>query len=198
MHKTMYNTFIIKDFLRLLSAIFLKLTGWKVSGELPKENGEVIKKFVMIAAPHTSNWDLPYMLTICFGLKAKIFWMGKAQIFKQPFKGLMMWMGGIPIDRSQSHNTVDYTAEVIKKASEIIVTVPPEGTRSKVKYWKTGFYHIAVAANVPIVLGFLDYEKKIGGIGGVIYPTGNIDEDMIKIKAFYQNVKGKNTTLFKS
>jgi 1-acyl-sn-glycerol-3-phosphate acyltransferase len=186
MHKTMYNTFIIKNILNFLFTLFLKLTGWKVSGELPNE-----KKFVMIAAPHTSNWDLPYMLAICFCLKARIYWMGKAQIFKFPFKHLMKWMGGIPVDRSQSTNMVEATSTIIKETDEIIVTVPPEGTRSAVKYWKTGFYHIAVSANVPIALGFLDYKNKVGGVGGVFYPTGNLEKDMLDIKAFYKDIKGK-------
>jgi len=187
----MYSTFIIKDILWLLSKIFLWLCGWKVSGQLPPE-----KKFVMIAAPHTSNWDLPFMLTVSFALKVKPYWMGKEQIFKPPFKGLMKWMGGIPIDRNKSHNMVEYTAELMKQSGELIVAVPPEGTRSKVKYWKTGFYHIANLAQVPIALGFLDYGKKIGGIGGVIYPSGDIEKDMLKIKAFYKTVKGKNASLY--
>ena len=187
----MYNTFIIKEILRILSRLFLWLSGWQVNGQLPQE-----KKFVMIAAPHTSNWDLPFMLTICFALKARPYWMGKEQIFKSPFKGLMKWMGGIPVDRSKSHNMVEYTAELMKQSEELIITVPPEGTRSKVKYWKTGFYHIANLAQVPIVLGFLDYEKKIGGIGGVIYPSGDIEKDMLKIKAFYKTVKGKNNSQY--
>ncbi len=193
MHRTMYNTPIIKEILWLLSKVFLRLSGWKVRGQLPQE-----KKFVMIAAPHTSNWDLPFMLTICFALKARPYWMGKEQIFKPPFRGLMKWMGGIPIDRSKTNNVVEYTAEVMKSSEEIIITVPPEGTRSKVKYWKTGFYHISNLAQVPIVLGFLDYEKKIGGIGGVIYPTGDIDKDMLKIKAFYGTVRGKNTSQYQN
>lgn len=191
MHKTMYSTFIVKHILWMLSKIFLWLSGWKVNGQLPQE-----KKFVMIAAPHTSNWDLPFMLMVSFVLKARPYWMGKAQIFKPPFKGVMKWMGGIPVDRSKSNNMVEYTAELIKQSEELIVTVPPEGTRSKVKYWKTGFYHIANLAQVPIVLGFLDYEKKIGGIGGVIYPSGDIEKDMLKIKAFYKTVKGKNDSLY--
>ena len=162
----MFDTFIIKDILRLVSRLFLFVTGWKVSGTLPTE-----KSFVMIAAPHTSNWDLPYMLTVSFALKANPYWMGKAQIFKFPFKSLMKWMGGI-------------------------VTVPPEGTRSKVKYWKTGFYHIAHLANAPIVLGFLDYEKKVGGVGPTIYPTGDIEKDMHEIKSFYSTISGKYPTAY--
>ncbi len=187
MHKTMFSTFFIKDILWLISKLFLWITGWKVVGAVPKD-----KKFVMIAAPHTSNWDLPYMLAICFVLKAKPYWMGKEQIFKFPFKGMMKWMGGIPIDRSKANNVVEATADIMKQSEELIVTIPPEGTRSKVRYWKSGFYHIANLSGVPIVLGFLDYTNKKGGIGGVIHPSGNIEEDMVKIKAFYQPIDGKN------
>lgn len=190
MHKTMFDTFIIKDILRFLSIAFLKITGWKVSGDLPQE-----KKFVMIAAPHTSNWDLPYMLTISFALKAKLYWMGKEQIFKSPFKRLMMWMGGIPVDRSKSNNMVKFTADLMREASEMVVVVPPEGTRSKTRYWKTGFYHIAKLAGVPIVLGYLDYAKKIGGVGATIYPTDDIEQDMQEIKLFYKTITGKNPEL---
>ena len=185
----MFSTFLVKDLLGLIAKLFLWLTGWKVEGELPKE-----KKFVMIAAPHTSNWDLPYMLAICFVLKAKPYWMGKSQIFKFPFSGLMKWMGGIPIDRSKANNVVDATAEFLKEAEELIITIPPEGTRSKVSYWKSGFYHIANLSEVPIALGFLDYKRKRGGIGGVFYPSGDIEIDMIEIKRFYSMVAGKYPT----
>ena len=187
----MFDTFIIKDILRLVSRLFLFVTGWKVSGTLPTE-----KSFVMIAAPHTSNWDLPYMLTVSFALKANPYWMGKAQIFKFPFKSLMKWMGGIPIDRSKSNNIVEHTAQLMRESEGLIVTVPPEGTRSKVKYWKTGFYHIAHLANAPIVLGFLDYEKKVGGVGPTIYPTGDIEKDMHEIKSFYSTISGKYPTAY--
>ncbi|PCI71125.1 MAG: glycerol acyltransferase [Gammaproteobacteria bacterium] len=189
MHKTMFSTFIIKDILWLISKLFLLVTGWKVIDEDTKNH----KKFVMIAAPHTSNWDLPYMLAICFVLKVQPYWMGKSQIFKFPFRGMMKWMGGIPIDRSKANNVVEATAEIMKQSEELIVTIPPEGTRSKVRYWKSGFYHIANLSGVPIVLGFLDYKNKKGGIGGMIKPTGNLEEDMVKIKAFYQSIQGKNT-----
>ena len=186
MHKTMFDTLIIKDILRLIALLFLKLTGWKAVGQLPQE-----KKYVLIAAPHTSNWDLPYMLAITFVLRAKIYWMGKEQIFKPPFKHLMMWMGGIPVDRSKSNNLVDFTASILDKSEALVVAVPPEGTRSKVKRWKTGFYHIASKAQVPIVFGFLDYKKKEGGLGSSLKPTGNIDKDMEVVKSFYGNIQGK-------
>jgi 1-acyl-sn-glycerol-3-phosphate acyltransferase len=183
----MFDTFIVKDILRFISLVFLKLTGWKTVGTLPKNTS-----FVMIAAPHTSNWDLPFLLTVSFALKAKPYWMGKEQIFKPPFRRLMMWMGGIPIDRSKSNNMVEYTANLLKQSNELVITVPPEGTRSKVNYWKTGFYHIANQAGVPIVLGFLDYKKKVGGILGSFNTSGDIDKDMAEIKAFYQDISGKN------
>lgn len=191
MHKTMFDTPIVKTILYWISIAFLKLTGWKTAGVTPDR-----EKFVMIAAPHTSNWDLPYMLTVSFALGVKPYWMGKAQIFKFPFKHLMMWMGGIPVDRSKSNNLVEFTANVITEANQIVVTVPPEGTRSKVKYWKTGFYHIAQKASVPIALGYLDYKKKEGGIGLFYETTGDIEHDMKEIKSFYANISGKKPSLY--
>jgi 1-acyl-sn-glycerol-3-phosphate acyltransferase len=118
--------------------------------------------------------------------------MGKDAIFKPPFRGLMMWMGGIPIDRSKSNNVVGESIAALKEAQQLILLVPPEGTRSKVTVWKTGFYHIAHGAGVPILLGFLDFKEKAGGIGPALMPTGDIDADMREIKAFYATKTGKN------
>lgn len=186
MHKTMFDTWLIKDILRLIAKLFLKLTGWKVVGEVPEN-----EKFVLIAAPHTSNWDLPYLLACAFALRVNVYWMGKSQIFSPPFKSLMKWMGGIPVDRSRTNNLVEHTAEIMNAHEKIVITVPPEGTRSKTKHWKTGFYHIARIADVPIVMGYLDYEKKQGGLGPVLHPSGDIESDMQTVKQFYASVKGK-------
>jgi 1-acyl-sn-glycerol-3-phosphate acyltransferase len=146
---------------------------------------------VLIAAPHTSNWDLPYLLAFAFLMRTKIFWLGKKQIFKPPFKHIMQWMGGIPVDRSQSNNLVEYAAHLLRSESNLKIVVTPEGTRAKITHWKTGFYHIARLAEVPIVFAYLDYSKRIGGIGGQLLPSGNIDSDMKIIKAFYADIKGK-------
>ena len=174
-----------------MSLLFLKMLGWRVEGEIPD-----IKKFIIIAAPHTSNWDFPISLAFAFALKIKIYWMGKAAMFRWPFGAACRWLGGIPIDRSRSHNVVEQCVKVFKDRDKLIMVIPPEGTRQKVSCWKTGFYHIAREANVPIVLGFLDYRRKIGGIGPIFYPTGRIESDMQEIKAFYATIAGKHQNLF--
>ena len=193
MHRTIFDTPIINNILRALSVGYLKLAGWKIQGTLPSG----AEKSVLIAAPHTSNWDLPYTLMVAFSLRLTVYWMGKEQIFRFPFRGLMMWLGGIPVQREKSNNLVAASVEAIKAASgPLQLVVPPEGTRSKTRYWKTGFYHIAVGAQVPIVMAYMDYEKKISGLGPVFEPTGNIEADMAQIKAFYANFKGKNASQF--
>jgi len=193
MHRTIFDTPVVKTILRALSVGFLKLAGWRIQGTLTPG----AEKSVLIAAPHTSNWDLPYTLMVAFSLRLTVYWMGKEQIFRFPFRGLMMWLGGIPVQREKSNNLVAASVEAIKAASgPLQLVVPPEGTRSKTRYWKTGFYHIAVGAQVPIVMAYMDYEKKISGLGPVFEPTGNIEADMAQIKAFYANFKGKNASQF--
>jgi 1-acyl-sn-glycerol-3-phosphate acyltransferase len=194
-HTTIFDTPYVNTLLRKLSVWFLKSTGWKIEGQLPA-NG---LKSVFIAAPHTSNWDLPYTLMVAFALNLNIYWMGKSQIFRPPFRRLMMWLGGIPVNRAQSTNLVEASiAALVSANGPLQLVVPPEGTRSKSRYWKTGFYYIALGAGVPIVMAYMDYEKKISGLGPVFIPTGDIDADMIKIKAFYAPFKGKNSDQFQT
>lgn len=193
MHRTIFDTPGVNTVLRAFSITFLKLTGWKLEGGLPPEGS----KSVLIAAPHTSNWDLPYTLMMAFAFRLNIYWMGKAQIFKPPFRGLMMWLGGIPVERETSNNLVAASAEAIKAADgPLQLVVSPEGTRSKVRHWKSGFYYIATSANVPIVLAYLDYANKRGGIGPIFQPTGNLEADMQAIQAYYRPFKGKNPGQF--
>jgi 1-acyl-sn-glycerol-3-phosphate acyltransferase len=189
MHRTIFDTPVVNTVLRGLSLAVLKLAGWKVSGQLPP-NG---RKCVLIAAPHTSNWDLPYTLMVAFALRLNIYWMGKEQIFKPPFRGLMMWLGGLPVRRESANNLVAASIEALQAADgPVQLVVPPEGTRSKVRYWKTGFYYIATGAGVPIVLAYMDYERKISGLGPVFHPSGDLEADMARIQAFYAPFKGKN------
>jgi 1-acyl-sn-glycerol-3-phosphate acyltransferase len=130
---------------------------------------------------------------VAFVLRLNIYWMGKEQIFRFPFRGLMMWLGGIPVQRECANNLVAASAAAIKAADgPLQLVVPPEGTRSKVRYWKSGFYYIALGAQVPIVLAYMDYERKISGLGPVFHPTGNLEADMLRIQAFYAPFKGKN------
>jgi 1-acyl-sn-glycerol-3-phosphate acyltransferase len=193
MHLTLFDTPVVNTIFRGLSIVFMKLSGWKVEGQLPP-NGQ---KCVLIAAPHTSNWDLPYTLMVAFVLHLNIYWMGKRQLFRFPFRSIMMWLGGIPVTRESANNLVAASVEAMKNAKgPLQLVVPPEGTRGKTRYWKTGFYYIAVGAGVPIVMAYMDYERKISGLGPVFHPTGDIEADMVAIKAFYAPFKGKNADQF--
>ncbi len=186
MNYTIFDTPVLKTLFRCFSIVALKIAGWRAQGPLPP-----VPKFVLVGAPHTSNWDLPYALFIVFVLRGKIYWLGKESLFRRPFKGFFKWLGGIPIDRSKSKNVVAQSIQQFHQNEELILTIAPEGTRSRVKKWKTGFYYVAHGANVPIALGFLDYRRKLGGIGPVIFPTGDIDADMETIRAFYDGITGK-------
>lgn len=193
MHRTIFDTPGVNTFLRWFSIGFLKATGWKIQGQLPADG----RKSVLIAAPHTSNWDLPYTLMVAFALRLNVYWMGKQSIFKPPFRRLMLWLGGIPIQRESSNNVVEASIVAIQKADgPVQLIVPPEGTRSKARYWKTGFYYIALGAQVPIVMAYMDYARKESGLGPVFEPTGDIEADMEKIQAFYAPFKGKNPDQF--
>ncbi len=193
MHRTIFTTPGVNTVLRALSLGFLRATGWKLGGQLPADQ----PKCVLIAAPHTSNWDLPYTLMVAFALRLNIYWMGKQQLFRGPWGPVMRWLGGIAVDRSQSTNLVSASATAIRAADgAMCLVVPPEGTRSKTRQWKTGFYWIAHEAGVPIVMAYMDYPRKLSGLGPVFQPTGNVDADMAAIKAWYAPFKGKNWRQF--
>ena len=195
MQPTIFSTPLVNTLFRAISVLYLRLTGWTVLGALPTE----AKKSVFIAAPHTSNWDLPNTLMVAFALRLDIRWMGKASIFRFPFGGVMRWLGGIAVDRSRSNDLVAASALALTQAAgPMQLIVPPEGTRGKTRYWKTGFYYIAAAAKVPIVLSYMDYEHKRTGLGPIFVPTGDIDADMLRIKAFYAPFKGKNAGQFQA
>jgi 1-acyl-sn-glycerol-3-phosphate acyltransferase len=182
---------IANKFQSLIGLSFLKLAGWEAVGNVPDT-----PKFVMLLAPHTSNWDLFFILAILYSLGIKFYWFGKKEIFQWPVGGLWKWLGGIPIDRSLRQNMVQQIAETIKTREQIIVGISPEGTRSNAKYWKTGFYHIARQAQIPIVFAFLDYGRKAGGLGPIMNPTGDIEEDMITIRQFYSEITAKHPDNF--
>jgi 1-acyl-sn-glycerol-3-phosphate acyltransferase len=170
----------------LMGKVFLKGMGWNVSGNLPN-----LPKFVLICAPHTSNWDLLFMLACFYVMGVQANWMGKKAIFRWPFGSIFKWLGGIPIDRRAPQNIVQQMVQVIQSREYIIIGLAPEGTRSKTGYWKTGFYHIARESQVPIAFGFLDYGRKVGGIGPVIETTGNIEADMVVIRDFYSDITAR-------
>ena len=193
MHRTIFDTPVVNTLLRAGSRIFLRVNGWTVEGSLPPE----AIKSVLIAAPHTSNWDLPYTLMVAFVLRLNVYWIGKSSLFRWPFGPVMRWLGGIAVDRDKSSNLVAASAEAIVRADgPVQLVVPPEGTRGKTRHWKTGFYFIALQARVPIVLAYMDYERKVSGLGPIFKPSGDVDADMAEIKRFYAPIKGRCADLF--
>ncbi|MEK7259850.1 MAG: lysophospholipid acyltransferase family protein [Pseudomonadota bacterium] len=187
MRTTVFSTPVLTPLLRIIAIGLLKLTGWKTVGR-PLENA----RFVLIGAPHTSNWDFVLMLLVVLKLRLRVYWMGKNSLFPFPFAGLMKWLGGIPVDRSRNQNLVEHTVRQYHENPEMVVLIPPEGTRSKVKEWKTGFYHIAVNAGVPVLLGYIDAAKKEAGLADFFHPSGKIETDMPAIRAFYADKTGIN------
>ena len=175
---------------RALGTAYLWLFGWKVEGVRPP-----VPCAVLIAAPHTSNWDLPFMLAMAYVLGLRPSWLGKAELFRWPFGWLMRRLGGLPVDRGARQNLVEQAVGEFAKRDELILVVPPSGTRSRAPHWKSGFYHIARLAGVPIVCTYLDYGRKRGGIGPVFKPSGDVRADMHRIRAFYADVTGKYPAL---
>ena len=171
---------------RAIGWFLLKITGWEAVGGMPKEG-----RYVLIAAPHTTNWDMPFMIAISWRLNVKIHWIGKKSLFRFPYGWFMKMLGGISVDRTKRQNTVQQISQWMHKRPNVIVVVPPEGSRSKTPFWKSGFYHIAREANVPIALGFLDYANKRGGFGPSFQPTDNPRADMQYLRDFYQPSMGK-------
>ena len=189
MHRTIFTTPVINTALRGLSLAYLRLKGWTVDGSLPA-NAE---KCVLIAAPHTSNWDLPYTLMVAFVLRLNVYWVGKASLFKWPFGPVMRWLGGIAVNRDQSNNLVASSALALQAADgRVQLVVAPEGTRGQSPGWKTGFYYIAQGAGAPILMAYLDYAQKRGGLGPTLTPCGDVQKDMEIVKAFYAPVQGRD------
>lgn len=160
-----------------------KRHGWHAHGVVPEP-----RKFVLIAAPHTSNWDFVYFLGLTDELGIKPHFMAKTSLFRWPFTNFMLDMGGVPVDRTSSKNYVETMIDEFKRRTEFMLTIAPEGTRGSVKAWKTGFYHIALGAGVPLVVGMMDYGTKTGGLGPAIWPTGDYKADMEKVAEIYATV----------
>jgi len=189
MQRTIFEMPGVSTLLRGLARLLLWSAGWRTAGGAPSD-----AKYVMVAAPHTSNWDLPLTLMIALVFRVPVFWMGKDSLFRWPFGGFFRWLGGVPIDRTKSNQVVAQMVQTFQRARSFVLVVAPEGTRKRVAYWKTGFYHIAVGAGVPIVLGFLDYRRKVGGIGPTVSPDGDLANDMKTIRGFYDEITGKHAT----
>ncbi len=161
--------------------------GWKMDVNLP----EGYQRCVVIAAPHTSNWDFLYSLSVFFKYNLPVRYLAKKELFRWPIRSIMEGTGGLAVVRNSKNRLVDDMIQLFNETDQLMLAIPAEGTRGRVDKWKTGFYHVALGANVPVLLGYLDYENKIAGFGPLIHLSGNPITDAEQIKAFYRNVKGK-------
>ena len=160
--------------------------GWRVDGSLPP-----VRKFILVGAPHTSNWDFLVFAGVAAHFDRHLSFMGKDSLFRGPLRNLMLALGGVPVDRSTSTDLVRQMTEEFAKRDDFVLVIAPEGTRSKADRWRTGFYRVALAAGVPMVCAGPDYEEKFGRIGPVIHPTGDYDADMAPAFAFFRTLKPK-------
>ena len=175
-----------KGIKKILGYSLLRVMGWKPEGAPPEQ-----ERYVLIAAPHTTNWDLPLTLALSFVYDVPIRWMGKHTLFEGAKGKLFHFLGGVPVVRTERKNMVDQMVELFDEREDLVLTVATEGTRSRVETWKSGFYHIARGADVPVVLGYLDYSRRRGGFGPAVHLTGDIDADMDTIREFYRDKIGK-------
>lgn len=167
--------------------ILYTLLGWKTVGSFPDE----LKKYVLIAAPHTHWLDFPLGILIKYAEGLPANFIGKASLFEPPFGFIFRRLGGAPVDRSKSSNKVDSIVAIFNSREQFILGMSPEGTRKKVNAWKTGFYYIAKGANVPIVMCTLDFKNKQAKISEPYYLTENMDEDFSFFYKYFENVQGK-------
>lgn len=168
-----------------LARLILKLFGWQLVGKLPKQ-----KKYVVIIGPHTSNWDFFIFFLVKIAYKLKVVFIGKHTIFIGPIGWALRKLGGLPVDRRSKHNVVDMVVNEFNQRDEIVFCLSPEGTRSYLDHWKSGFYHISFKANVPIQIAFLDTTTKVVGWGPLFQPLKDKNELLKKIALFYSNKRG--------
>lgn len=180
------NPFGVNSFMHGLAKLLFRLCGWRTEGAVPQP-----PRFVIIAAPHTSNWDAFIMVTAAYIFRVKLAWFVKDAAFVFPLGPIVRFFGGIPIDRKARNNVVGQAVARFQNTDRLILAVPPEATRKRSDSWKTGFYHIARGAGVPIVLGYVDYGRKVAGLGPAFVPTGDIQTDFKVFDVFYAAVTPK-------
>lgn len=183
---------------KLVSRILFSLSGWTMDKEIPNE----VQRCVIIAAPHTSNWDLYYARLAFFLMDIPLRFTIKKEWLRFPFGPLTRALGGIGIDRTPKKegearkSMTEAMADLFAKHDSLAVMVTPEGSRSLRTEWKTGFYYVASTAGVPIALGYLDYKRKHAGVGPIVHPSGDIDKDMRLIMAHYRTISPKHPEKF--
>ena len=185
MKTTIFTAPVLSGIYHYIAKTIMRLAGWHIEGELPS-----LPKFVLIGAPHTSNWDFVLFLGVIFALRANVRFMGKAELFHFPIGWFFRYCGGVPVDRKKSTGLVEQMVKVSNESEKFILTIAPEGTRHNVVEWKRGFYHIAKGAGIPIVMAIVDGKHKTVRIGQIFHPTENIEADMKSIQGFFAGVVG--------
>jgi 1-acyl-sn-glycerol-3-phosphate acyltransferase len=173
-------------FSQRFATAFLKVMGWEATGTFPD-----LPKYVLVGAPHTSNWDFLFTMLLMFSKGVRFNWIGKDSLFRWPVTGLLHRLGGIPVKRDRKGNFVSQMVEIYNRSSHLIIAISPEGTRSLVTRWKTGFYYMALGARVPLVLGYVDYRRRQVGVGPVVYPNDDIEATFAELREFYADKTGK-------
>ncbi|MFN8652145.1 MAG: lysophospholipid acyltransferase family protein [Gemmatimonadales bacterium] len=163
-----------------LSIRILALFGWKVTGALPAQ-----PRFVLIVAPHTSNWDFPIGVLAMFAVQIRLTWLGKHTLFVFPVARLLRWLGGEPVDRRVRGGLVEQAIERFRTRPQWVLAIAPEGTRKRVEQWKTGFYRIAIGAGVPVLPVAIDFSKKALDLGTLYWPVGDETQDLAALRARY-------------
>jgi len=193
MSRTVFEHPLLRPPLVVMSKALLKLSGWRIEGVLAPQ----ARRCVVIAAPHTSNWDFPYTLMGAMVLGMHIRWLGKASLFRFPFGGLMRWLGGMAVQRDRSNNLVAASVAALQAApGPLQLVIAPEGTRSHTAQWKAGFHHIARGAGLPIQLSYLDWGRRCMGLGPLVEPGEDVEGDIARIRAFYAPFKGRHPAQF--
>ncbi|GLH68200.1 lysophospholipid acyltransferase family protein [Geothrix edaphica] len=170
---------------RAIGRVYLRLAGWRIEGTFPAE-----PKFVTIVAPHTSNWDFALGVAVVFALELRVSWLGKHSLFQTPLRRFFFWLGGIPVDRRAAHGVVDACVKAFEGAPARLLALAPEGTRKGVSQWKSGFYRIAIAADVPIWPVGFDFRDHVVRLMPVFRPTGDLEADLPHIQALFNGVHG--------
>ncbi|MFA5940053.1 MAG: lysophospholipid acyltransferase family protein [Sinimarinibacterium sp.] len=178
-------------FLYCLGSTVLRLAGWRLDVRLPD-----LPRMVLIAAPHTSNWDFVLGMAAVLKIQVDLHWYAKHTLFETALSPLFRWLGGLPVDRSAAGGVVHQTARAFKERDQLVIALAPEGTRSRRTQWKRGFYHMAEAAEVPVVAAYIDYGRKEIGIGPTFTPSGDWNRDMKPVFEFYRGIKAKHPQNF--
>lgn len=173
-------------FSRWLGRWALRLFGWTLDVQLPAQ-----PKLVIVAAPHTSNWDGYFAVAAILALGVRINWFAKDSLFKGPFRAILIGLGGVPIARDRARGVVEQTADIFASKERIYIAVAPEGTRSRAPVWKSGFYQIAMATGAPILPAYLDYRAKRIGTGPLLTPSGDYAADLAVLQAFFRTIPPK-------